>query len=124
MTAIPPGSRGFSSTELVAAIALLGLVAVAVTFIARPSLAKERNTLDMRAAPLVTAASEWRSANPSGCPTVGLLVSEGFLDSSVPRDDPWGGALRIKCNDGKLSVYSDGKDGNPGTSDDSQIEIP
>ena len=117
-------ARGFSRAELVMALALLSLATAGVTLIARPSLAKDTEPLNERVAPLLAAASEWQTENPKGCPTVGLLVSEGFLDSSVPRDDPWGSIFRVHCQDGKLFIHSDGKDNRSDTSDDWRIEVP
>jgi hypothetical protein len=106
------------------ALALLSLAAIGVTLIARPSLAKAQVHLDERVAPFLVAASNWRTENPEGCPTVGLLKAEGFLDANVPRDDPWGSILRVHCQDGKLFIYSDGKDNRPNTTDDLRVEVP
>lgn len=124
MPSIRPSSRGISRTELTIAACVLTLLGAAVTFIARPSAASETDRLDAQAAPFLTAASEWLSANPGSCPTLGLLVSQGYLDSSVPREDPWGGAMRLRCAGGKLFVHSDGKDGIAATADDRSIEVP
>jgi hypothetical protein len=117
-------SRGFSRTELVMALSLLAFSAVGVSVVARPSLAKGAEQSTERLAPLLAAVSEWRTEHPTGCPTIGLLMADGYIDPSVPRDDPWGSVYRVQCENGKLYVFSDGKDGIPNTSDDFRIEAP
>lgn len=123
MTAPRTSSRGFSKTELVMALSLLTLAAAGVILIARPSLAKNGDPLVELAAPLVAAASEWHTANPSDCPTVGLLIEDGYLDANVSREDPWGGVFRVQCRDGQLFIHSDGEDQKPGTADDRRADV-
>jgi hypothetical protein len=117
-------SRGFSRTELVMALTLFAFCAVGVSVVARPSLAKSAEQSTEQLAPLLAAVSEWRTEHPNSCPTIGLLMADGYLDPSVPRDDPWGSVYRIQCEHEKLFVFSDGKDGRPNTPDDFRIEAP
>jgi hypothetical protein len=121
MLAARPSSRGFSRAELLMAVSLLTLSAVGVTVIARPSLAKNASVLDERVTPILAAASEWRGAKEAGCPTVGVLISEGYLGSDVRREDPWGGIFRVSCHNDQLFIHSDGEDQKPGTADDVDV---
>lgn len=123
MLAASPSSRGFSRAELLMAVSLFALGAIGVTVIARPSLANDSNPIQERAAPIVAAASEWRASKEAGCPTVGVLISEGYLSSEVPREDPWGGVFRVFCQNSQLFVHSDGADQKPGSSDDVNVTV-
>ncbi|MGC4064379.1 MAG: hypothetical protein QM784_06995 [Polyangiaceae bacterium] len=116
--------RGFSKFELLLALSLLTLGGAGVVMISRPSLAKDAEPLATAAAPLIAAATEWRAENPTDCPTIGLLVADGFLDAAVPREDPWGGVFRVQCRNGRIYLHSDGEDQKPGTADDQQIDVP
>jgi hypothetical protein len=117
-------TRGFSKAELVMVLSLLGLTTVGVTLVARPSLAKDSEQTTERVAPLLAALSDWQTENSGQCPTIGQLVADGYLDSSVSRDDPWGSVYRVHCAEGKLFLHSDGKDNRPNTSDDFRVEVP
>lgn len=105
-------------------LVVLGVSCMVAVLVARPSLAKNSaKALQQTAQPLFVAANQWRDQNPEGCPTVGVLVRDGFLDADVHRVDPWGGTLRLVCSDhDRIIVLSPGQDGQLGTDDD--IEWP
>lgn len=116
--------RHFSFIQLCAGLLLVaGLLATGV-LIARPSLARDGgSTIADIAKPLLSAASQWRNANPDGCPTIGGLIHEGVLSENAVRHDPWGGAFRLVCLDeGGFVLLSPGRDGQLGTDDD--LEYP
>ncbi len=102
------------------ALMALGLATAIAVLVARPSLASNNTkAFAQLAQPLLAAADQWRDRNPEGCPTIGVLVREGFLDSNIDRVDPWGGTLRLVCSErDRITVLSPGKDGQLGTDDD------
>jgi hypothetical protein len=110
--------------QLCAGLLLVSGLLATVNLVARPSLARDRSaTIADVAKPLLSAATQWRSSNPEGCPTIGGLVHEGVLSESVVRHDPWGGAFRLVCLDaGNFVLLSPGRDGQLGTDDD--LEYP
>ncbi len=111
--------RGFTVTELALAGGLGLLVLVGVTLVARPTFAHSSdNELEQRSRVFLEGAQSWRDSHPEGCPTVSQLIADGALDPSVERSDPWGGQLRLVCDEAQFRVLSPGEDGNLGSSDD------
>ena len=62
--------------------------------------------------------SWWVLTGNDGCPTVAQLVAGGVLDVDSARTDPWGTPWRIECDEGEVSVISNGSDRKAGTEDD------
>ena len=60
----------------------------------------------------------YQNDHPDSCPTVEQMQASGDLDRSRSSTDAWGHAFRIECNNGEISVRSDGPDGRQGTDDD------
>jgi len=65
----------------------------------------------------------WGLHDPSECPTMQQLVRDEVLDKDDNAgNDPWGKPWRIECSGNDVTIYSDGRDRKPDTSDD--IRIP
>jgi len=119
----PSWCRGISRLELLLGLAVIGVVSAGIMLLSRPSWAVDaRSSLTTTAEPLLAAAQRWHDDNPNGCPTLGRLVEDGYLPSTVTRDDPWGNTLRLRCENSAFTVISPGKDGQLETPDD--IRIP
>jgi len=117
------GQRGISRLELILAFGLLAVIGTTTILVTRPSLASAEHASEKQAATLIAALSKWQADHPSGCPTLGLLQSQGYLDADTPREDAWGGSFRVACADAELTLLSPGPDAKLDTSDDLRIAV-
>lgn len=117
-------ARGLTRFELLLALGFLSVVGLVVTlFTSRASADTSRTKADEDAHHILSAAGAWQSQHPGvGCPTASQLIEDGNLENDARIDDPWGGKYRIKCEGGRLSVRSAGRDGRTNTGDDVAVE--
>jgi hypothetical protein len=66
----------------------------------------------------------WLNDGGSDCPSVDSMIARGVLDENSARRDPWGGAWRITCESGHVSVATNGPDRQAGTEDDIVVPPP
>jgi general secretion pathway protein G len=117
-------TRGVTLFEVLIVVAILALVASGVGIAAfKYWISAQQRTAETSARALRSAAKTWWLHNDSGaCPRVEQLLSDGTLDSDSPRRDPWGGEWRLECSGDEVTVISNGRDRELGTSDD--IRVP
>ena len=121
----PP--RSFSNTgkvsraKLSGAGALVALSAITAVVVARAGTVYPKAEAAETGRRVLGAVEAWQSENPSGCPSLSVLVESGYLGEEVRVDDPWGTRFRIMCSGTSTSVRSAGPDGRFGTADDVSI---
>ncbi len=111
--------RGLSRFELGLAMAVTAAVGLGIAVMVKPAVAAgHASELEERAGALLASAEAWRTNHSQGCPTPSQLRQDGELSAEARLDDPWGGRLRIRCDEDGFSVVSHGPDGQSGTGDD------
>jgi general secretion pathway protein G len=117
----PRGSPGMTLIEIMVVIAIIGLIAGAVTFLVIPRFKKAKEgTAKILVEKVYNAAAEYYTIAPpgQGCPTLDDLVREDLLKEQQTKDQ-WGNPLQISCaGDVVEEVRSAGADGNMGNDDD------
>jgi hypothetical protein len=88
-------------------------------FVPEPLSGARSEVSALRAATLL-----YVNTHPGGCPSVGTLLHEGFLDRTFPGQDPWGSPWELHCDGDEVHVTSLGPDRWVGTSDDIVIPPP
>ncbi|MFT3775753.1 MAG: prepilin-type N-terminal cleavage/methylation domain-containing protein [Minicystis sp.] len=114
--------RGVSLVEVLIVVAIMGVIAGAVTLVAIPEHNRARvRVASIGADTIKQAVSAWRATEDGAaadhCPTVADLVNAKKLDAKK-TDDPWGSVYRIVCEGDEVHVISPGRDRKPNTQDD------
>ncbi|QQR89517.1 MAG: type II secretion system protein GspG [Myxococcales bacterium] len=110
--------EGMTLVEIMVVMAIIALVAAGVGFALIPQFNKakiKQTTADVQT--VRSAAIIWLSDN-TGCPSVGELIENKFLDQGARTQDAWGNDFRIECTSDDIEVSSGGPDGEFGTEDD------
>ena len=107
--------------EIMVVIAIIGLIAGAVTFLVIPRFKKAKEgTARILVEKVYNAAAEYYTVAPpgGGCPSLDDLVREDLLKKEQTKDQ-WGNELDISCaSDVVDEVRSAGADGSMGNDDD------
>ena len=114
-------SLGMTLIEIMVVIAIIGLIAGAVTFLVIPRFKKAKEgTAKILVEKVYNAAAEYYTIAPpgQGCPTLDDLVREDLLKEQQTKDQ-WGNPLELSCAGDVIDdVRSAGADGNMGSEDD------
>ena len=114
-------SPGMTLIEIMVVIAIIGLIAGAVTFLVIPRFKKAKEgTARILVEKVYNAAAEYYTVAPpgGGCPSLDDLVREDLLKKEQTKDQ-WGNELDISCaSDVVDEVRSAGADGSMGNDDD------
>ena len=114
--------RGVSLVEVLIVVAIMAMIAGAVTLVAIPEYNKAKIRMAMIGASNIKEAVDvWREvdlvAETSACPSVQDLVDARKVDARK-TDDPWGSSYTILCEEEALHVASPGHDRRLHTPDD------
>ncbi|MBI5516462.1 MAG: type II secretion system protein GspG [Deltaproteobacteria bacterium] len=117
--ALARAQRGMTLVEIMIVVVIMGLIASAVG-IAVFNQAKKARVEDAKSGcrAIDHAVQLWQQDHPGSCPTVEQLVRDGVLDRRQRTKDPWDHDFQIACENGDVSVRSNGPDGREGTEDD------
>jgi general secretion pathway protein G len=118
--------RGVTLFEVLIVVAIIALVSAGVAVVATRFWIKAQYDMAATNARKIRLAVPlwWTEHDPSSCPEIGQLVSDGVLDQDSPAKDPWGTPWRIECSDQKVTVSSNGRDKVAGTNDDIRVPPP
>jgi general secretion pathway protein G len=112
--------RGFCLIEIMIVLALIGLIASAVGYVAYRHFRDGQDTAARLQVGEVLKTVERYTLNKGTCPTLDTLVAENYLRR--PPVDPWGTALELRCpgdhEKDPADVISLGRDRKKGTEDD------
>ena len=114
---------GFTLFEVMITIALIALISGGVALgLYKYSIEGKVKATRTQAGVVRTVVKSHRIDSPVDCPSFETLCEDGLLDEASPRRDPWGNPWLISCDGAKVSVRTNGPDGQPGTEDD--IRVP
>ena len=109
--------RGMSLVEIMIVLAIIGLMAGTVAFVAIPQLQKARvKEATNRALAIRGAVQKEQIDEPSSCFSATELKVKKAIQGDV--NDPWGKAFKVVCEGDEVTVTSLGQDGKEGTEDD------
>jgi len=113
--------------EVLIVVAIMAMIAGAVTLVAFPELRKARvRTAAMGAAAVRDAANIYQEVDlvedGPACPSVHDLVAARKLLPGKTAD-PWGRSYRVLCEEKDMHGASNGRDGKPDTPDDVRDDI-
>lgn len=116
--------RGVTLLEVLIVVAIIAMVAGGVAFFALPRFRESQiKTAEVGARVIRQATQSWQASNnETNCPTISQLVQDKQLDPGANTNDPWGQPYNITCNEGDVTVLSNGPDKKKGTKDD--IRVP
>ena len=105
--------------EILVVVTILAMISGGIAIGVMKGMADAK--LQMAAAETLNIRSSvtlFRIPRGSECPTVKRLVEEEILDEGMRGDDPWGNTYRIVCTGARVTVISNGPDGEADTEDD------
>lgn len=117
--------RGFSLIEILVVIAIIAMISggVAVAVIKKKASADISMTKTNAQTLRIAVKSWWVTHDSGSCPTVKMLVADGELDKGKVGKDAWQQPWRLKCEDGDVTVLSNGPDKQPDTDDDIRVPL-
>jgi general secretion pathway protein G len=118
--------RGVTLVEVLIVVAIMSVIAGAVTVVAFPELAKARvRTAAIGAKSVREAAKIYRIDNAEdgpACPSVPDLVAARKLAAGETAD-PWGTEFRVLCEEDDVHGVSNGHDKRANTPDDVRDDL-
>ncbi len=110
-------ARGMSLVEIMIVLAIIGLMAGTVAFVAIPQLQKARvKEATNRALAIRGAVSKEQIDEPTSCFNAVELKAKKAIEGDI--NDPWGKPFKVVCEGDDVTVTSFGQDGKEGTEDD------
>lgn len=117
-------ARGVTLIEILIVLAIIGLIAGAISVAVIPKLTEARKEQAKNdALALHPIAEKYRADRPGdACPTIELLKERKELSNTSKITDPWETPYKVVCTEDEVFVVSFGPDKKEGTADD--IKVP
>ncbi len=117
-------ARGVTLIEILIVLAIVGLIAGGVAFVALPKFIQaQKDTAKTNALEIRRIAASYHAEHmDQECPTAELLRDKKQIDAASKIVDPWEMPYKVECSDDDITVSSSGPDKKFGTADD--IRVP
>lgn len=116
--------RGVTLIEIMVVLAIVGLIAGGIAFVAIPKLAQAKvQQAHTDALKIRQAAQQWKTDHGGEeCPTTEKLRTDNLIDKASKAHDPWDQEYKILCEENdEITVYSTGPDKKESNDD---IRVP